>query len=1256
MRFLILGDDVSGSRAYDNFRRSVDRTSRSVDRNNKAMDDQNRHMKVLASGVASAGGAFTGFGDFANVASRKTSMFTKVLAGLNLATSVLEPAMAGLVVTTGALASAMVSGGVGLAAFAAAAAPAIKQAAELNKTQQQAAQGVTQAQAYVDALKKAPPAVRRFASELDAAGAVYQGWARQLAAPVLRPFETALTMINPLLHQMGPFARAAAAGINDVVLQMSAAVRSTGFREWLAKVLPNVRPVISDLGELVLNLAKGIGGIAAAFGPVVTKILGGITSLTAKFAEWGQTLTGHSGFQALMKMFADQTPMAVAVLKNLGEVIVNITAAMAGLASPGNSKALLQILMPLSSIMRVLSQNQFLLRTVLYFGLLYATLKRLQPVIMGAQGAIMAFRAGNGVLGRTVALVQQFAAGFRSATAAGLPVTGLAGTIGGKLRPAVDKATGAIKGLAARSTVAGAAAGFLGRGLAFIGTGAAGAAASIVGAAAAGALLAIAIRHSDDATADFVDQLRRESQATGFNVAGYQKYIGALSQARAETTANRAAIERQTISAVAQQRQLIANTDRQRGLTEAQQAAVAQNRDMTTALATLAAKYNITIPQAAELAAKAGVQADAFQRGGRMTANATDKINSYTEAARLSHNPAQQVSNDLQAIGNRALSADTQLAALNSTLQLLVGNYNDLIGTHVAAAQALDDLAKKAQEVGKRTGFATQKQRDLTTQLQATTKSALDFSSATFKQTGNVKKSIKPLVDEVQQIVRLGLKGPVAKRTTDNLVGAIIKLGEKGGWSEGKIANLISRILHIPKKRAWELVMQGTGRWNVHQARRFFKTGANPTGFAIPRAGGGPVRGPGTGTSDTAGLYALSNREYVVKAAAADKYGPKRMAAVNAGTAQVSAPGLAAGGFPGPNPGVTLRGNLGVLSGDFARARYTDTFASTSNEMIHQMWAEMAHQMRMAMAGGRVAEFARKFATGLNHPYVWGGVTPRGWDCSGFTSYVLSHFGYGPPRTSEAQYTWGQRAPDQPGALVFFVGAGGGPPPSHVGISMGNGMMANASSPAVGTIMSTVAGNMGFRIPPGGWQGGKFRGTQRENQLSQLWSEAGGPPAIAHLMAAIAMAESGGRVNAIGPMTRFGQAKGLWQILGQLVPGNIFNPLVNARNAVAKWHLQGLSAWEAYTNGNYRQFLAGGGAIREPVLGVGRSGTVYHLGEAGFEYVSSQADLKAVAQLLSAVLGELRKQTPHIASGPERTGAATGAALNGTSRRAALGR
>jgi hypothetical protein len=46
------------------------------------------------------------------------------------------------------------------------------------------------------------------------------------------------------------------------------------------------------------------------------------------------------------------------------------------------------------------------------------------------------------------------------------------------------------------------------------------------------------------------------------------------------------------------------------------------------------------------------------------------------------------------------------------------------------------------------------------------------------------------------------------------------------------------------------------------------------------------------------------------------------------------------------------------------------------------------------------------------------------------------------------------------------------------------------------------------------------------------------------------------------PATRPARA-GLWQILGQLVPGNLFNPGVNALNAIAKYKAQGLHAWDA---------------------------------------------------------------------------------------------
>jgi hypothetical protein len=90
-------------------------------------------------------------------------------------------------------------------------------------------------------------------------------------------------------------------------------------------------------------------------------------------------------------------------------------------------------------------------------------------------------------------------------------------------------------------------------------------------------------------------------------------------------------------------------------------------------------------------------------------------------------------------------------------------------------------------------------------------------------------------------------------------------------------------------------------------------------------------------------------------------------------------------------------------------------------------------------------------------------------------------------------------------------------------------------------------------------------------QLEGLWINAGGPKAMAPLMAAIAEAESGGNSDAYNASG----ASGLWQILGapQGVTGNAFDPSTNARMAVAKWQQQGLGAWVTYTDGAYKPYL-----------------------------------------------------------------------------------
>jgi cell wall-associated NlpC family hydrolase len=90
-------------------------------------------------------------------------------------------------------------------------------------------------------------------------------------------------------------------------------------------------------------------------------------------------------------------------------------------------------------------------------------------------------------------------------------------------------------------------------------------------------------------------------------------------------------------------------------------------------------------------------------------------------------------------------------------------------------------------------------------------------------------------------------------------------------------------------------------------------------------------------------------------------------------------------------------------------------------------------------------------------PYLWGGETTRGFDCSGLVQYSYAHAGLTLPRTAQQQYDATAHLTDpnqlQPGDLVFF---GSGPRGvHHVGIALGDGRMVDA--PHTGAFVRTEA-------------------------------------------------------------------------------------------------------------------------------------------------------------------------------------------------------
>ncbi|MCI6585431.1 MAG: C40 family peptidase [Mobiluncus porci] len=169
------------------------------------------------------------------------------------------------------------------------------------------------------------------------------------------------------------------------------------------------------------------------------------------------------------------------------------------------------------------------------------------------------------------------------------------------------------------------------------------------------------------------------------------------------------------------------------------------------------------------------------------------------------------------------------------------------------------------------------------------------------------------------------------------------------------------------------------------------------------------------------------------------------------------------------NPEITAPENVGWTEGQVqvpaqqqAQAAAGNTAAKkssarTSGGAASGAWAGqsgVAASIPANIAGGSIADIALRYQ---GVPYVYGGTTPGGFDCSGFVGYVYNQAGIHLPRTSWAQGASGTKVSAgqaEAGDIVYYGG--------HVGVYLGEGKMVHAPRPGESVKVVDVYGSPSY--------------------------------------------------------------------------------------------------------------------------------------------------------------------------------------------------
>ncbi|MFI7707602.1 hypothetical protein [Nonomuraea sp. NPDC049480] len=414
--------------------------------------------------------------------------------------------------------------------------------------------------------------------------------------------------------------------------------------------------------------------------------------------------------------------------------------------------------------------------------------------------------------------------------------------------------------------------------------------------------------------------------------------------------------------------------------------------------------------------------------GGQNTA-----LNEAREAYRQVHTASggvvessAKVTNSVNGVGAAADKATVKVNGLNTSLAKFKTLNGDADMAAIAFRDSLDDLTKAFSrnnfQIDQRTGkinINSKAGREATRVLISSIQAAIQHSEKVRAQTGSVDKANKVFATEIERLRGVLKHSGLSRAEIDKLVARYAKLPSQINSATDKIRNKTVKIR-----------VNADGTVNLPGGT---KASLWASGGVLP--GYTPGRDPHMFYSPTGGTLGLSGGEAVMRPEWTKAVGPAAVERMNAAARSGGVSGvrrvLAAGVGPQQlrgegaffaSGGILARHsfhNFEKIPGAMTRYdRKVGEAAWTSAQKIQKKLKDVAG------VGGPGVQNALKWARRQHgKPYIWAGVGPRGWDCSGFMGSIMNVIkGKNPHRRMFTTWSFGSKG--GPGGFVRNANSG----------------------------------------------------------------------------------------------------------------------------------------------------------------------------------------------------------------------------------------